>query len=297
MRWTAWMAVVAVAYLGGLGAAEAPPASAPETREEELARLKREREALDARIRELEGPTAPAVVPPAVVSHIPTKPAPHGRVVVTDSRIERDPATVGRSITVIDQEAIQASGKREAQEILRDVPSAQVVRTGYRGGTTSLFLRGGDSNFASVMVDGVRMNKDGGSFDFENLGIDEIDRVEVLRGAGSSLYGSDSLAGVVNFITRKGEGPATLRTSFEYGTFQTTRERFSVSGGDDKFGYRVGGSNLQQRGSVFPNSDYDDRNFAGRFDFRLSPETTAMMTVRNVESPLGVYTTNAGADY
>ncbi len=272
------------------------PSWAEETKDQELARLKKERAALDQRIRELEG--QPSSEPKVEISRIPVaRPIPRGNVVVTDTRIERDRSTVGRSMTVVTEEDMELSGKREAQEVLRDVPSAQVVRTAGRGGTTSLFLRGGDANFVSVMVDGVRMNKDGGSFDFENFGIDAIDRVEVLRGAGSSLYGSDSLAGVVNFITRKGDGPATLRTSFEYGSFETMRERFSLVGGDDRFGYRIGGSNLQQRGSVFVNSNYDDRNFGGRFDLRLSPDMTAMVSVRSVESHLGVYTTSAGADY
>ncbi len=267
-----------------------------ETADEELARLRREREALDARIRELEAVAepAPALLPGAEVQ-VP-KGERRGRVVVTDSRLEGD-APSGRVVTVVDAEALQDSGKTEVQEVLRDVPSLQVVRTAGRGGTTSLFTRGGEADYTTVMVDGVRMNKDGGSFDFESLTVDEVDRVEVLKGAGSVLYGSDAMAGVVNLVTRRGEGPATLRTSLEYGTFQTMRERVSLSGGDDRIGYRLGGSNLQQRGSVFHNSDFDDRNVAGRFDAKLSPDLDMTASFRSVESHLGVYTTVAGAEF
>ena len=288
-RWGLWM----VLALGVAGMAHA------ETADEELARLKREREALSERIRELETRQAVAEPPPALLPggevQVP-KGDRRGRVVVTDSRLEGS-APSGRVVTVIDAEALKDSGKVEAQEVLRDVPSLQVVRTAGRGGTTSVFLRGGEADYTTVMVDGVRMNKDGGSFDFENLTVDEIDQVEVLRGAGSALYGSDAMAGVVNLVTCRGEGPATLKTSLEYGTFQTTRERFSISGGDERFGYRLGGSNLQQRGSVFHNSDFDDRNFAGRFDAKLSPDLDMTATVRTVESHLGVYTTLAGAEF
>lgn len=296
--WVLGLALLAV----GMGArADESPPPATETKDEELARLRRERQALDARIRELEGqraepPAQPMPSPPAQSSP-PASPSPRGRIVVTDSRLERDVATTGRSVTVVDEAAIEASGKREAQEVLRDIPSAQVVRTAGRGGTTSLFTRGGEADYTTVMVDGVRMNKDGGSFDFESLGVDEVERLEFMRGAGSALYGSDAMAGVLNLVTRRGEGPATMKTSFEYGTFETMRERFSVSGGDERFGYRLGGSNLQQRGSVFHNSDFDDRNFAARFDAKLSPDMDMTAHFRSVESHLGVYTTTAGAAF
>lgn len=293
--------------VGVLHADEGGPEGADPAVREELDRLKREREALDARIRALEeraGVTSPAAARPvpapaaAVPAPAPAFPRrPDGVVVVTDTRLELTQGASGRSMTVIPEAELQAAGKREAQEALREVPGLHVVRTGTRGGTTNLFTRGGETDHTSVMLDGIRVNKDGGSFDFESLGLDEISQVEVVRGAGSALYGSDALAGVVNLRTRRGEGPPTMRTSFEYGTFQTTRERVSIAGGDDRFGYRVGGSNLQQRGTVFSNSDVDNRNFAGRFDVQLTPEAALTVHARTLESHAQIYTTSAGQDF
>ena len=126
------------------------------------------------------------------------------QVVVTATVGEVPQSQVGASITVLDAGLIQTLGNTEILEPLRTVPGAAVVQVGARGGTASLFVRGGASNFTKVLIDGVPANDIGGAFDFADLTTTGVDRVEVLRGSNSVLYGSDALAGVVNITTTRG---------------------------------------------------------------------------------------------
>ena len=112
---------------------------------------------------------------------------------------------VGASISVIDSEQIQSLNKLDVLENLRLVPGAQIVQTGQRGGTTSLFVRGGNSDFNKVLVDGIPVNQIGGAFDFAELSNNGVGNLEILRGSNSVLYGSDALSSVVNVTSPRGE--------------------------------------------------------------------------------------------
>ena len=107
-------------------------------------------------------------------------------------------------MTVIDSATLDALAKPDVLEALRLVPGAQVVQAGQRGAVTSLFVRGGASNFNKVLIDGVAANDIGGGFDFSSVSVTGVDSVEVLREANSVIYGSDSLSGVVSITTRRG---------------------------------------------------------------------------------------------
>ena len=137
-------------------------------------------------------------------------------------------AQIGAPVTVIDSVTLETLGKPDVLEPLRTVPGAQVVQTGGRGGITSLFVRGGSSNFNKVLVDGVPANDIGGGFDFGDLGTTGVERVEVLRGSNSVLYGSDAMTGVVN-IARAGAAPAfrsdrlDRRRQFRHARARTSR--------------------------------------------------------------------------
>ncbi len=110
----------------------------------------------------------------------------------------------GAPVTVIDSATLEALNKPDVLEALRLVPGAQIVQVGQRGGATSLFLRGGNSNFTKVLIDGMPANDIGGGFDFSQLDTAGVDRIEVLRQTNSVVYGSDALTGVVNITTRRG---------------------------------------------------------------------------------------------
>ena len=128
-------------------------------------------------------------------------------LLVTGSRLAGSVENVPAHVTVIDRKLIEARGDQSVVDLLRSVAGLQVSQNGGRGGVTSVFLRGAEANFTAVYLDGVRVNDPnntrGGSFDFSNINSAEIERIEIIRGAQSAVYGSDGLAGVINIITRQ----------------------------------------------------------------------------------------------
>src|SRR5204863_8450236 len=121
-------------------------------------------------------------------------------------------------------------------------------------------------------------------FSYDTLAPDNLGRIEAQRGAASAMYGSDAIGGVLNFISRRGEGEPTLRMALEGGTFTTWRETPDLLGGNDNFGYSTTISHFSQRDGRYPNSDFDDSAFAGRFDAKLSDRTTLKVITRYVSA-------------
>ena len=169
--------------------------------------------------------------------------------VITPTRTKQLLKNVGSSLSIITQKDIENSKSPLLLDVLRQAPGIEVTRTQGIGGTTSLFIRGASAAHTLVFVDGVRMNSPtSGAFNFANLTTDNIERVEILRGPQSTLYGSEAIGGVVNIITRKGAGDNKVILGTEYGMRDTYRETVNVSGGKDKFDYSVGGSYLKTHG-------------------------------------------------
>jgi vitamin B12 transporter len=114
------------------------------------------------------------------------------------------------SVTVLSQEQIAAQQAGSVIELLRQVPGLHIDQAGARGSVSSVYLRGGDPNFTVVLIDGIKVNDPtnsrGGAFDFSTLNTDAIERIEIVRGPLSAVYGSDAMSGVINIITRRG-GP------------------------------------------------------------------------------------------
>jgi len=125
-------------------------------------------------------------------------------LVVTPTRLPTPADAVVSSVTVITGEDLRARGVRFVQDALREVPGAAVVQVGSFGGVSSLFLRGGESDYVKVLIDGVPANQSGGAFNWANLTTDNVDRIEIMRGPGSVIYGSDAVSGVVQIFTRGG---------------------------------------------------------------------------------------------
>ncbi|MCJ7503637.1 MAG: TonB-dependent receptor, partial [Acidobacteriia bacterium] len=107
---------------------------------------------------------------------------------------------VGSSIDVLTRRDLDEQGAQAVFEILREVPGVAVNQTGRRGGVTGLFIRGGNSNYNLVMLDGMQVNQFGGDFDFASLPVDGVERVEITRGPQSALYGSNAVTGVINIV-------------------------------------------------------------------------------------------------
>ena len=165
---------------------------------------------------------------------------------------DRTPA----SMSVITGDELRRDGITTVLEALRQVPGLTVVQTGSFGGQTSLFIRGGESKFAKVLVDGVPVNDAGGAFDFSSLSTDNLDRIEVLRGPASVLYGSDAMAGVVQLFTRQGDGRPRAELSGRRGTFGSYDADASVRGGDRDISYSLGGARHGSEGIHAFNSQY-----------------------------------------
>lgn len=144
----------------------------------------------------------------------------------------------GSSVTVITAAEIQRTQQTTVGEVLRQVEGLNVVRTGGPGGITSVFMRGANSQQTKVILDGIPINDPsnaGRSFDFSTMSTQNIERIEVLRGPQSLLYGSDAIGGVINIVTARGQGPTTVTALAEGGSFNSSNTSVTMSGGNDLF--------------------------------------------------------------
>ena len=208
-------------------------------------------------------------------------------VVVTASASEVPQSRVGASVTVLDSTMIDGLGNTEILEPLRSVPGVAVVQTGARGGATSVFVRGGASNFTKVLIDGVPANDIGGAFDFADLTTTGIDRVEVMRGANSVLYGSDALDGVINITTPRGHTRVPEPTvAIDGGNLGTSHEEASLAGAIERFDYFGSASHLQTDNSV-PNNAYRNNTVATRLGLVLGNAARLSGTVRHIDTTFG----------
>ena len=161
-------------------------------------------------------------------------------IVVTATRIPTPEAEVASSITVVTADDIEARQLRTLPDLLQQVPGLNVVQTGGPGGQTSVFMRGTNSNHTKVLVDGIDLSDPSnptGAFDFSQFLTQDIEKVEILRGPQSGLYGADAIGGVINIITKSGQGPAQFNASAEAGSFDTFNQAAGVSGSAAAFHY------------------------------------------------------------
>jgi vitamin B12 transporter len=184
-----------------------------------------------------------ALIPAALAAQVAdAAPADSGpdTVVVTATRIPTPQSQIASSITVIDAVDIAAMQTPTLPDVLKYVPGLNLVQVGGPGGQTSIFMRGTNSNHVKVLVDGIDVSdpsNSNGAFDFGQFLTPDIQRVEVLRGPQSGLYGSDAIGGVINVITKSGSGPAQFAASIEGGSFDTFNQNASLSGSADRFHY------------------------------------------------------------
>ncbi len=208
-----------------------------------------------------------------------------GEVVVTATRIEEPIEETGSSVTVITAEEIKEKGLTTVKEVLKQTIGLDTSSNAPFGGPTSLFIRGANSGHTLIMIDGVKVYdpiSTNASFDFANLTTDNIERIEIIRGPQSSLYGSDAIGGVINIITKKGEGKPRFNISFEGGSHRIFRESLSSFGSIGKFDYSFTASRLDSDGiskahkrDGNPEKDkYENSCFFGKFDYHPSDDIT-----------------------
>ena len=172
-------------------------------------------------------------------------------IVVSANRTPTPAKAVGSAVTVITREELERRQIRLVSEALRSVPGVSVNTTGAVGNLTQLRIRGGESNHTLVLIDGVEVNSPANldsSFDFGNLLALDVERIEVLRGPQSALYGSDAVAGVVNIITRRGEGAPHGSAFVEAGNRGTVAGGASVGGKKDRVDFFVSANGLRTDG-------------------------------------------------
>jgi vitamin B12 transporter len=161
-------------------------------------------------------------------------------VVITATGIPTPPSQIASSITLISAGDIAAMQAQSLPDVLKNVPGLNLVQSGGPGAVTSIFIRGTNSNHVKVLVDGIDVSdpsNPNATFDFGQFLTQDIERVEVLRGPQSGLYGSDAIGGVINIITKSGAGPTQFAASVEGGSFETFNQNAAVRGADDQISY------------------------------------------------------------
>ncbi len=188
------------------------------------------------------------------------------QVVVSASLAGALSTHIGASVSVVSGEEIEDRNAQIVPDVLRGLPGVAVNQSGRRGGVTSVFIRGGDSNYNLVMVDGIQLNQFGGDFDFASLATDGVERVEVIRGPESALYGSNSVSGVVNIISRRGEGRPHFSFLGEGGSYATRRLAIGGSGLNRGFNWAFNLSRLDTDG-VVQNDAYRNQSVFASFGY------------------------------
>jgi len=210
------------------------------------------------------------------------------RLVITATRTELPLSETQGSVSLVSGNEIERLHLTLVSESLREIPGLTIVQTGGRGGLTSLFSRGGESDYNKVLIDGVPVNAAGGAFDFSALTTENLARIEVARGPGSALFGSDAMTSVVQLITRRG---TTEIPEFEFtgegGSFDSHRETARLSGLAKRFDYSSS-FGFQSLDGRFQNSDFINRSISNNFGFKLGPDAGLRITTRWNDSTLGV---------
>ena len=185
--------------------------------------------------------------------------------IVTATRTAVPTSQIGATATVFGEEDLERRQTSLIADLLTATPGAMVVRSGPPGALTSLFVRGGESDYNKVLLDGIPLNEPGGTFYFSNLSTENLERVEILRGAYSSLFGSDAMGSVVQLFTRRAGGTRPRATAqFDGGNLDTLHANATVAGGAGRLDYSFGAARFAS----------DNRTLNSRFE-----NTTATLNV------------------
>jgi vitamin B12 transporter len=213
-------------------------------------------------------------------------------IVVTANRVPSPAETVGSSVSVISREEIERRHEESVVDLLRTVPGLDVARTGGPGTVASVFIRGANSNHTLVLIDGVRVLSTSGGFDFSGLSTDNVERIEVLRGPQSTLYGSEAIGGVVSITTRRGRPGFHADVDARAGSLDTRDARLTLDGGSGRFDYSVSVAGRRTDGvsaasELRGNTEKDpasDDTFSGRFSFSLPAAGRLDLVARHMDA-------------
>jgi vitamin B12 transporter len=208
-------------------------------------------------------------------------------VVVTASRLEEPLAETTSDVIVIKKEDIEKTSAEFVMDTLRRIPDLNVTQNGGKGKTASLLLRGASSNQTLVMIDGVKVKSTTtGDFDLAGLLVDDIERIEIVKGPQSTMYGSEAMAGVINIITKKGSGEPKAEASLEVGAYSTFKPAITVSGAHGDFDYRLTASYYKTEGISSAKwgtekDAYRNASLSGKFGFKLGEIAEVELTAKH----------------
>ncbi|MGA1844743.1 MAG: TonB-dependent receptor plug domain-containing protein [bacterium] len=216
-------------------------------------------------------------------------------VVVTATRMETPAREIASSYSVVSGEDMDTAQSRAVIEALRDIPGLDPVQVGGLGGNSNIKIRGAETRHTLVLIDGVEVNDPisiDRSSNFSGLLIDNIDRIEVLRGPQSALYGSDAIGGVINIITQKGEGDPKVSLSNEMGSFDSYRGALRISRGTDLMNYSIGLSRYYTDGisaaaKEYGNTErdgYENTTASARLGLTPTQEFGVDLMVRHIDA-------------
>jgi len=203
-------------------------------------------------------------------------------VVVTATKIETPAREIASSVTVISAEDLKKMKKTTVVEVLQEVLGVTIIQNGGAGTEAACSIRGANSEHTLVLMDGVELNDPISpcrSYDLAHLTLENIERIEILRGPQSTLYGSDAIGGVINIITKKGEGKPKITFSNSGGSYATITSNFGASGGAEKINYSLGISYFRTQGisaadASLPGNEekdgYRNLSLSGRLGFKPS---------------------------
>ena len=209
-------------------------------------------------------------------------------VVVSATRTPVAGEAAGADVDSLSAGQLTTMQPTAASDAIRFLPGAIVNDAGQRGGLTSLFVRGGESRYNKVIVDGVTINEPGGTFDFGTLPMDQADRLEFVRGAQSTLYGSDAMTSLMQVWTRTGSTPVPeLSFGADGGNFETAKGYASLAGARGRFDYNAFGSQFNTNGAGINNA-YSDSLEGANVGAALNDQTSLRVRVRHSNSHTGV---------
>jgi outer membrane cobalamin receptor len=209
-------------------------------------------------------------------------------VVVSASPSPLEAGLTGLNVSTLDGATLTTLQPVAAADAIRFLPGVILTDSGNRGGQTSLFVRGGDSDYTKVLLDGVPVDDPGGYFDFGTISMAGVDRLELMRGSESVLYGSDAMSGVLRITSAIGHTKVPeLRFGGDGGNFGTAHGFASVAGAEGRYDYNLFGDLIHSNGQG-ANDSYDNSTEGANLGMQLAPNALMRLHVRHNNSRSGV---------
>ncbi|MCP4725389.1 MAG: TonB-dependent receptor, partial [bacterium] len=216
-------------------------------------------------------------------------------IVITATRTETSVKELAMSFTIIPEEVLKSRGKEMVFDFLKSVPGLDVSRSGGPGGTATVLIRGAKSEHTLILIDGMETNdpiSPSKTYNFAHLTTDNIERIEIVRGPQSTIYGSDAIGGIINIITKKGGDDPGYYVSAEAGSFNTLSSRIGFNGIYEQLNYSFALSRMESDGISGANEKdgnsekdgYSNTSFSSRMKFNLSDNVRLGLISRLIDS-------------